>query len=215
MRHQPPHCQTPIRLNVGFRSDLAWWQTFLVQWNGVSFLLPPSHLPRAEVTTDASGSWGAGAWHQSAWFQIQWDHRSQDLSIAAKELIPIIMACHVWGKLWAGHQVICHCDNQVVVACLRSKTSKDTFLMHLLRCLVFTEAHYSCYLLPTYICTKANHLADDLSRNNAFSFLSKVPQANPSPTPVSLQLLDLLLDPRADWTSPSWGLLFNSTSRQA
>lgn len=143
---------------------------------------------------DTSGSWGAGAWHQSFWFQIRWDKRAQGLSIAAKELIPIILAYQAWGECWASHQVTCYCDNQVVVACLWSRTSKDTSLMHLLHCLVFVEARYTCYLYPSYIDTKVNHLADDLSGNNAASFLSKVPQASPTPTPISHHLLDLLLD---------------------
>ena len=84
--HHCPHQKSHIRLNRGFRSDLAWWQAFLPHWNGVSFLQSPSHLPCVMLTTDASGSWGAGAWYQSEWFQVQWDHRAQPLSIAAKEL---------------------------------------------------------------------------------------------------------------------------------
>ena len=31
-RQRPSH---PIRLNQGFRSDLAWWHLFLKQWNGI------------------------------------------------------------------------------------------------------------------------------------------------------------------------------------
>ena len=207
--HQPT-----IRLNRGFRSDLAWWQAFLPHWNGTSFLPPPSHLPVVELTTDASGSWGAEAWHRSAWFQIQWDQRSQGLSIAAKELIPIALACHTWGNSWQDQQVLCHCDNQVVVACLRSRTNKDESLMHLLRRLVFIEAQHKCHLHPQYIHTKANDLADDLSSNNLASLLSKVPQANRHPSVVSQPLLDLLLDPQADWTSPAWRQLFNTISKQ-
>ena len=30
----------PIRLNAGFRADLAWWSCFLREWNGSSYLLP-------------------------------------------------------------------------------------------------------------------------------------------------------------------------------
>ncbi len=213
--HRPPNSKVPIRLNKGFRSDLAWWQEFLVDWNGISFLPSPSHLPQTEFTSDASGSWGAGAWHRESWFQIQWGPRSQALSIAEKELVPIILACDTWGSTWHGQQVLCHCDNQVVVACLRSRSSKDKGLMHLLRCLVFVEARHNCYLHATYINTKANHLADDLSRNNLSSFLYKVPWANPQPSPVSLPLLALLLDPQADWNSPLWRRRFGSTSRQA
>ena len=55
--------------------------------------------------------------------------------------------------------------------------------MHLLRCLVFIEAHNDCYIYSSYIDTKSNHLADDLSRNRLSAFLSKVPSANRHPTP--------------------------------
>ena len=36
-----------------FRSDLAW---FVSEWNGVTFLHPPTHLPQLEITSDASGT---------------------------------------------------------------------------------------------------------------------------------------------------------------
>lgn len=98
----PPNSATPIRFNLGFRSDLAWWREFIPAWNGVSFLPPPAHLPRTEMASDASGSWGAGAWHGAAWFQLQWDPSSQGLSIAEKELIPIVLACEAWGSSWQG-----------------------------------------------------------------------------------------------------------------
>lgn len=76
--------------------------------------------------------------------------------------------------------------------------------MHLIRCLVFVEAHYRFFFRPSYINTKANHLADDLSRNHLLSFLSKVPSADQQPVPVCWPLLDLLLDPQADWISQTW-----------
>lgn len=69
----------------------------------IGLLLPPAHLPRVHITSDASGSWGCGAWHGSAWFQLQWDHRSQPLTIAEKELIPIILGCVAWGRAWGSH----------------------------------------------------------------------------------------------------------------
>lgn len=208
--HRPPHSKTPIRLNAGFRSDLAWWRTFLTRWNGVSFLHPPRCLSKQHLATDASGAWGCGAWHGKCWFQLPWDARTQQRSIAEKELLPIVIACASWGQAWQDHQIICHCDNQAVVASLRSRTSKVKGIMHLLWCLAFIEAHFRCYMEPTYIDTKSNHLADDLSRNNIASFLLQVPQAHPHPTPISPHLLELLLDPRADWTSPRWQLQFST-----
>ena len=85
--------------------------------------------------------------------------------------------------------------------------------MHLLRCLVSVEAAHNCFIHPIYINTKANHLADDLSRDDLASFLAKVPDANPCLTPVPWTLLDLLLDPKADWLLPDWRHQFSSTFR--
>ncbi len=210
--HHPPHSQILIRLNANFRADLAWWATFVTHWNGVAFLNPPSSWPQHHITTDASGSWGCGAWHIKSWFQVQWDATTQNLSIAEKELIPIILACSVWAPRWRNTQVICHCDNQVVVACLRSRSSRVKVLMHMIRCLVYLEAQFEFHLSPLYISTHDNHLADDLSRNNLFSFLSKVPKADTHPSPIPRELIPLLTNPEQnDWTTPSWRQQFRST----
>ena len=59
-----------IRLNVGFRSDLAWWSTFCERWNGVGFLhLAHMVVPSITFSSDASGTWGCGALWQSQWIQ--------------------------------------------------------------------------------------------------------------------------------------------------
>ena len=146
-------------------------------------------------------------------FRVQWDSRSWDLPITCKELIPIVLACATWGHAWRGNAITCHCDNQAIVACLRSRSSKHAGIMHLLRCLVFFEAYFGCFLRPCYINTKANHLADDLSRNNLSSFLSKVPTANSHQLPISDLLLDLVLNPQADWISAPWRQQFRSIFR--
>ena len=86
--------------------------------------------------------------------------------------------------------------------------------MHLLRSLAFVEAQIDCSLYPVYIDTKANHLADSLSRDNVHVFLSKVPSADTQPSPVSQQLLDLLLNQEADWTSQNWRQHFRSIFKQ-
>ena len=42
--------------------------------------------------------------------------------IAAKELLPIIVATTIWGPQWVGASVLCHCDNEAVVAAVRVVT---------------------------------------------------------------------------------------------
>lgn len=166
------------------------------------------------MMSDASGSRGCGAWHGSHWFQVQWDNASQSLTIAEKELIQIILGFAAWGRAWSGHRVTCHCDNQVVISCLRSRSSKHKGSC-LIRCLLYVEAKFNMFIEPVYIDTKINHLADDLSWNNLHSFLLKVPQADHSQTSISTQLLGLFLNQQADWTHLTWRPLFSAIFRVA
>ena len=59
-----------------------------------------------------------------------------------------------------------------------------------------------------------NHLADDLSRDNLSSFLSKVPEAAKTPDRPSPSLLSLLLDPHIDWVSQNWRRQFADIFRK-
>ena len=199
-----------IRLNSQFRSDLAWWKSFAAQWNGVSLIMDSEHITPVPLVTDASGSWGAGGWSGKQWFQMRWPQSALQQPIAAQELIPIVVALALWGHAWSRRRVLCYCDNQAAVAAIRSRYSRHPLMANLLRCMFFFEAKYSCTLAATHIPGVLNDRADDLSRNRADLFLSKVPEANPLPTSIPPVLLDLLLDPTADWTSPHWMQRFES-----
>ena len=59
------------------------------------------------------------------WFQLAWDDRTAGWHIAAKELVPIIIASVIWGHLWRGCRVLARCDNQSVVSVVNSRYSKD------------------------------------------------------------------------------------------
>lgn len=92
----------PIRLNVEFHLDLNWWRRFLESWNGVNFWLYPglSHVPTVVVTSDAAGALGYGAYCSQEWFSGMWFEPQKPLSIAYKELFPVVIAGHVWGHQW-------------------------------------------------------------------------------------------------------------------
>ena len=167
-----------IRLNAEVRSDLQWWSCFLESWNGRS-LLPPA-LPSVTVTADASGSWGCGAFssdHQ--WFQVQWPESWASVHIAAKEMVPVVLAVAVWGKRWVGQAVRVNSDNMAVVATLKSGACQDQALMHLMRCLHFFAAYYQLKIMAAHVPGKDNAVADALSRNDYARFSSVVPQCQP------------------------------------
>ena len=200
-----------IRLNQSFRSDLRWWHTFLRDWNGISLLAAIGEAePAFTVASDASGSWGCGAFFGPHWFQFHWPPAASSFSIAFLELVPIIIAGILWGKLWANCHVRALCDNQAVVDVIRSRYCCDDQLMHLLRCLFFVEARHNFTLVPEHIPGKHNLIADKLSRDHASpSFLQEMAM-DPHPVVVPPEASSVLLDTSLDWLSHTWTDLFNS-----
>ena len=61
-------------------------------------------------------------------------------SILAMELLPIVMACVIWGPRWRQSAVTAQCDNEGAVAVVNSGYSRVPRIMHLLRCLFFLSA---------------------------------------------------------------------------
>lgn len=206
-----------VRLNVGFRSDLRWWEIFLDEWNGVSLcggVVPVA--PRDTITSDASGRWGCGAFtERGEWFQYRWPVEWESVHITVKELLPIVLSVAVWGHKWGGCTIRCRCDNAAVVAIIRSGSSRDPTAMHLMRCLFFFTARYQIVLVPAHIPGKLNVAADYLSRDALSSFLQLVPKAKERPASLPEELLEALVVRQPDWTSPTWRSVLKRTFTKA
>ena len=204
-----------IRINHTMRSDLAWWHLFLESWNGIS-ILRPSRLTRPdhEFYSDAAGSVGCGAVWGCRWLKFTWPQSYVSVAIAPKELVPVVMACAVWGREWRGQLVRVHCDNEAVVAVLNSGYSKDEHMMQLVRTLFFFLAEWDIWLHACHIPGERNVVADAISRNNLSLLFSKVPDAFPRPTPIPQDLAEILVAGQHDWTHPNWGHLFRSCLQQ-
>ena len=120
-----------IRLNLGTWADLMWWRAFLQGWSGKSFI--PVMSTSSEIFSDAVGTFDCGALTSTHhWIQISWPDNWHSVHITAKELLPAVVAPAGQGPLWS-HQWICfRCDHMAVVKLLKSQTSQDQLLMHLL-----------------------------------------------------------------------------------
>ena len=187
-----------IRLNMGFRSDLEWWATFLPVWNGVGLMGPGSHgRPSLLVTSDASGSWGCGAFtNTGSWFQLPWSGAWKTVHITCKELLPIVLAGAVWGRAVQTGTMRCKSDNAAVVGIVNSGSSKDDLAMHLVRCLSFFTAHFQLVVAAEYIPGQVNVAADALSRDRLSQFRLQVPtgHGDSSRTPGHASVLPPRLD---------------------
>ena len=194
-----------VRLDRGFKSDLLWWHCFIEKWNGVSLLA--AHIykpPDITVFTDASGRWGCGGTDGISWFQCAWESEWEDVNIATKELVPIVLAAGIWGARWQSRHILFRSDNMAVVEILKTRTSKDEVVMHLLRSLHFLCAKHDFRISATHIPGVENISADALSRDNLNAFFVSSPKALKQPTKVSQELWELVVATRPDWLSSRW-----------
>ena len=157
------------------------------------------------ITSDATGGWGCGTFNSAnQCFQVQWLKCWSSVHITVKELVPIVVACALWGNQWKGAMVLCHCDNAAVVSIVNSGSSKDVLLMHLMRSLFFITAVNGISLCGQYIPGKHKTAADALSRDHLPLFHQQVLLANSHPIPIHTELWKILVLNQPDWTSQSW-----------
>ena len=189
---------------------------FATSWNGVSMMREGTkeHDRKVEIWSDASGSWGCGGLWGVRWFQVAWSAWPDfaEASIAAKELLPIIVAVAIWGPWWKGNVVMCHCDNQSVVDVVRGGYGRDSRLALMLRCLFFLEAKFDCSLYAMHVPGIQNEAADSISRNNLNKFFHLNPQAQPQPSQILADLVGRLVT-GSPWTEHTWKVWLETLSQ--
>ena len=142
----------------------------------------------------------------SHWFQLRWSQSWAEMDITTKELLPIVLAVAVWGRL-LNHLHICfHSDNLAVVAIIRKRSARNHIAHHLLRCFYFYAAFYHFQYSIKHVPSVLNTATDTLSCNNLTLFSSLIPQA--SQTVVDTSLEELLITQRPDWDSSQYIWLF-------
>ena len=112
----------------------------------------------------------------------------------------------LWQQLLGavtGRVVVCHCDNQAVVAALRGGYCREMDMAFLLRCLFFLEARYDLVLQAQFIPGVENPLADAISRNRLDVLFDLYPQVCHTSVRLNLDVVrSLVLD--RHWTSDTW-----------
>ncbi|XP_014880532.1 uncharacterized protein LOC106941895 [Poecilia latipinna] len=113
-----PGLQDQVVLDDGCRSDLAFWSSLLNSWNGISFFYDDViHTSDSiQFFTDATPSAGFVGFFQGSWFAENWPSSfPQSESSAFYEIIPVAVACCLWGKRWKRRHIVALCDNAAVV----------------------------------------------------------------------------------------------------
>ena len=117
----------------------------------------------------------------------------------------------MWGPYWKHKKIQVLCDNMAVVLVLNSLSTKDTSMLHFMRCLHFFCAHFDVKLRATHIPGVLNDIADVISRNHMQIFRRLRPSALLNPTPIPSPLWQMLVPQTPDWLSPTWRALLKTS----
>ena len=155
-----------VHLTIWERDDLDGWFRLFDQWNGrcLFYFAGFEPAPNVFVSTDYAGRLGFGAIFKNEWFAGKWPDGSSSLSIAVKELIPIVLAAQIWGCQWKHRIVEFKCDNLAVVSCSQGCFCKDRHLAFLLRELSIVAILSNFSFTSSHISGSRNCQADALSR---------------------------------------------------
>ena len=172
---------------------------FRVGWepDRVSLRSRTSNLRSASDHPDVveKGSCGFGALWRTQWFCSSWFFPSTRMSIAFLELVPFVVAAHLWGHAWSRLRVQFLCDNMAIVNVLNSGTSKSHDIMHLLRLLTLEACRHNFVFLAAHTPGRDNFAADALSRLRLQEFRRVAPHSDLLPLPIPPSLLSRLVPP--------------------
>jgi hypothetical protein len=205
------HLHFHVTLNKGCLDDMKMWQLFLRQWNGISMFHNQLEVSSdaLQLFTDASGTIGYGGYFQGQWFSESWPTPLQrtskdndELSIAFRELYPIVVAALLWGHLWKKQRIIFLCDNQATVSIINKGRSKCPKIMALVRHLTLCAIKNNFVFRSKYFEGIKNVIADCLSRLQVTKFHQLAPNAFKTPCSVP-DYQEVLKDLTTSWTTSS------------
>jgi hypothetical protein len=155
-----------ISLTLETKADLSLWQSFLSNFNGISFFQGEKWISSdtLKLHTDAAGSLGFAAIFGSHWIYGSWSSHWKTFHITFLEFYPIVAALFVWGHLWSNNCILFLCDNEAVVYIINKQTSKDKRVMILVRKLVLRCLELNISFKAKHIPGKLNTLPDMISR---------------------------------------------------
>ena len=84
--------------------------------------------------------------------------------IVVFEMLNVLLAMRVWGKLWTDRRVLIWCDNRVVVDVIRGGKTRDSKLGAIFREILMAQAMFNMQLLVQHVKGECNEIADALSR---------------------------------------------------
>lgn len=179
-----------VSISPDCREDLNMWFTFLTQWNRISFFydVTTTSSDQLRLYTDAASNFGYGGYFNGKWFCGEWPNElkyllDSDLSMAFRELYPIVVAAVLWSTSWNKKRIVFYCDNEATVNIINKGRSKILDIMKLMRRLTWLAACNNFTFSSKHIPGTKNVISDALSRFDFQTFRKAAPAADLEGTP--------------------------------
>ena len=145
------------------RADLRWWRCFMERYNGISMM--PCTEPDQVFATDACLE-GYRGWCSGSFFRSEFPQfiMERHLHINALELLTVMVALKLWGKLFRRKRISILCDNIASVMVLNRGITRDKFQAQCLRVITFITAVGEFQVRAQHIPGMDNRIPDILSR---------------------------------------------------
>ena len=171
-----------IRPSAMLRQDLAWWTDCLASVKGRTLSLQRRVVVRDFFAVDACTSWGMGGFFDGRMFAVTWravrrwslgfptptsDHQTS--SINYLELFAVWYALTLWGSLLSGTSIVVYTDSSSVFWWLKNMwvlNADSAHVIALLKSIFSLCSKWDVFIIPRWLSTHVNVLADCLSRGS-------------------------------------------------
>lgn len=177
------HDKSVGHLGPLIKSDLSWWQSFSVMFNGKARIIGPQGDGDVYFCTDSSlsgfgathtddfflGTWATPLGELSQWVQsLHWAYPPEFVTVSTDinelEMWPVLCGVLRWGATWRNKRVVLYTDNNQVLYAINDNKSRNNKVMGWLQEIFWSSFVYNFYLTAARISSSENVLPDCLSR---------------------------------------------------
>ena len=179
-----------VFLPIWAKEDLLLWVKFLDIYNGRSTFNFRWQLNSSTLrfTTDSSKK-GYGGIFRNQFIQGLFPESWQEFNIAILEIYPIFALVHIFGPTIPNSHLLFRCDNEAIVYVINNKTSKDPYIMKILRPLILVLMENNIIFFAQHVPGKNNDICDALSRSQVPESFLRHHKLNLAPTPIPEEIL--------------------------
>ena len=148
------------------RKDLAWWETFLTDYNGISCIPDSVWSCPDEIFSSDSCLSGCGACSSTHFFHFELPDSitQQGCYINQFEIYVILITVREWAPMFVNKNILIYCDNQTLVQVLCHGHVDCTFMQQCLREIRYHSAKFNFRIRAVHLKGVDNRISDCLSR---------------------------------------------------